>query len=130
MTRYTSLDLIAVGGRLKALRGRLALYQPEVVAEMGVPLRSYQSWEAGSAQTSWDNYKRLATYYSKRLGEEITPEFIMHGPAEVPPTVGLIESPEFRAAVAEAVERELEAQMPAILAKLQNSLVVKSTQAV
>lgn len=75
----TIIDLDAVSKRLQALRSRLSIPQYEVAYEMGFKPRTYQSWEIGEAETSGKNYDKIAKYFSKRLGEEITRDQLLFG---------------------------------------------------
>lgn len=72
------VDRQAVRDRLQGYRGRLALYQEEVAKELGVPRRTFQSWESGEV-LSKRGLGLLASYYSEKLGEEITVEAILYG---------------------------------------------------
>jgi len=74
------IDLDALKNRLKGLRGRLALSQAEAAAEMGVPYRTFQSWENGEVETSEANYERVAGFYKRKLADEtITKTWILYG---------------------------------------------------
>lgn len=46
---------------------------------MGLKLRTFQTWEAGVALTSRENYERIAAFYSEVLGENITCNQILFG---------------------------------------------------
>lgn len=78
------LDLPAISLRLKELRARLSLNQNDLAIEMGVPRRTFQSWENGEVATSEENYDLLAAFYSKKLGEEITRSDILYGVSDLP----------------------------------------------
>lgn len=103
------VDRQALKERLKALRGRLALYQHEVAADMGVPRRTFQSWENVAVErVSETTYSRLASYYSEKLGEKITLEVLLFGPQVAAATVGDLE----------AVRKDLEGQIATLRAQL------------
>jgi DNA-binding XRE family transcriptional regulator len=65
---------IAQGARIKQLRLDLHLTQPAVAERCHVTLRTYQFWEAGDVDPSWENKKALA----KVLGT--TADYINSGP--------------------------------------------------
>jgi len=72
-------DPALLSARLKGLRARTALHQAKVAEELGVPTRTFQSWENGEAMTSHRNYSLIATFYSERLGEKISVESLLYG---------------------------------------------------
>ena len=53
------IDARAVGHRIGLLRARKGLTQYQAAYEIGVPPRTYQTWEAGHCQTSRVNYERI-----------------------------------------------------------------------
>lgn len=73
------VDLNAVKGRLKGLRARLCLSQLEVAVALGVKYRTFQSWEDGVHKTTSANYEKLANFYSKKLGQAITRDWLLFG---------------------------------------------------
>lgn len=92
-------DLTGVRTRLHGLRKELArsrgvrnIAQWRVAQEIdNIPPRTFQSWENGEVETDGDNYAKIAAWYSKQLGREITKNYILYGsdeepaPVEVPP---------------------------------------------
>ena len=80
-----------ISERIKALRERRGLTQPQVAERVGVQNRTYQNWEAGGG-TSGDNYERLAevlgvSYDYLVIGESATPP-----PADILARLARIES--------------------------------------
>lgn len=71
--------------------------------QTGFPLRTIQSWEAkkNPVQTSRANYERMAAFYSEKLGEEITVDFLLAQED------GAADPEAFEAAVMEIVDRRL-----------------------
>lgn len=78
-------ELEKVSERLKALRKRTGLNQYEVAEGINKPHRTFQSWEGGKVETSKENYGLLADFYSERLGETVTTNWILFGQNEEPP---------------------------------------------
>ena len=66
-------ELAAQADRIRELRERRHLTQPEVADAVGVSLRGYQLWEAGDSDPGPRNLKALAAFF------EVSPEFISHG---------------------------------------------------
>lgn len=76
---------------------------------MGVPRRTFQSWENVAVErVSETTYSRLASYYSEKLGEKITLEVLLFGPQVAAATVGDLE----------AVRKDLEGQIATLRAQL------------
>jgi hypothetical protein len=65
-----------------------ACWQPPAArgsARDQVPPRTFQSWENAEVETDRENYKRVAAYYSRKLGEKITANWILFGQDTEPP---------------------------------------------
>lgn len=70
--------------RLNAREGR-RVTQYEIAEALNVPHRTFQSWEGGKVETEGENYDLMAAFYSERLGEPITRNWILFGSDEEPP---------------------------------------------
>lgn len=112
-------DLDAVRFRLKYMRGRLGLSQEDTAREMGVPPRTFQSWENGEVITAESNYERLAEFYSRKLGEEINCNVILYGTPERP----LPESKSHNSADLLAMELRLRREMDRRISALRAELL-------
>lgn len=84
-------DLEQVATRLKSLRHDLqkktgeAWIQQDVAEAVKVPLRTFASWEGGEVENrDGEGYKRLARFYSRKLGRKVSWQWIVFG-AETPP---------------------------------------------
>lgn len=83
-------DLAKVSERLHDLHRRLDLAegrhvtQYEIAEALGIPHRTFQSWEGGKVETDGHNYERIANYYSEKLGEAVTKNWILFGSDEEP----------------------------------------------
>lgn len=84
-------ELPDLSQRLKDLRKELERKRGErvpqyvVAKEAGdIPPRTFQSWENGEVETEGENYQKLARYYTRVLGREITRNFILYGQEEPP----------------------------------------------
>lgn len=115
MPEHLPVDLALVSTRLKALRARVALYQHEVAGAVGIPPRTYQSIENGEVQSAEANYAKLATYYSKQLGEEITVHHLLHGEQD-------FAEQELRR-LASALRKEMRAEMDERLSALREEML-------
>jgi len=73
------VDLRSIAKRLRELRARVALTQFELAAEVGIKPLTFQTWEEATSETSPENYARLARWYSERLDEKISWEWIFFG---------------------------------------------------
>jgi len=118
-----SVDLEKVSERLKGFRARVALTQAEVAAELGIPKRTFQSWENGVVETSAENYELLAKHWSDQLGEVITRDWIMFGVASVSAPEPVLEAAleKMHQATREAIEairKEAEDRHQALRAEL------------
>ena len=73
----------AISARIKELRERRGLTQPQVATALDVSLRTYQNWEAGGG-TSGEHYERLA----ELLG--VSYDYLMTGGEMMPPTADVL----------------------------------------
>jgi len=73
----------AISARIKELRGRRGMTQPQVADAVDVSLRTYQNWEAGGG-TSGENYERLGEV----LGASY--DYLMTGGDVMPPTADVL----------------------------------------
>ncbi len=109
-----------ISARIKALRERRGLTQPQVAERLGMAskLRTYQNWELGGG-TSHDNYERLAEI----LG--VSYDYLLTGAESSPPAddilarldAGASEAAGLREAV-EALREELRATRTELLAEI------------
>lgn len=58
-----ALEQRAIGRRIAELREDRRLTQPVVADRVGVSLRGYQKWEAGTAAPGWGNLEKLANVF-------------------------------------------------------------------
>lgn len=59
-----ALEQRAIGRRIAELREDRRLTQPVVADRVGVSLRAYQKWEAGTSAPAWRNLEHLAEVFS------------------------------------------------------------------
>jgi transcriptional regulator with XRE-family HTH domain len=112
-----------VSARLKELRKRTGMKQYDVANALKEPPRTFQSWELAEVETDRQNYEKIARFYSRRLGEKITADWILFGQSErpAPNTPDLIEtfsdgdSIEERLARIEARQKEMSIKLDALL---------------
>lgn len=132
-------DLSQVKSRLKGLHkelerregGRVTQY--EIAEALGVPHRTFQSWEGGQVETEGKNYDKIAAFYSERLDRPITRNWILFGQDDEP---GPVETMPASAnpsldAVAEAVEElklEMSAMKTELLAEIAKVQVAQGAQ--
>lgn len=79
-------DPAQVRSRMKLLRDRAGLKQYEVAAGINEAPRTFQSWENAEVETGKANYEKVARFYTKKLKEKISANWILFG-QEVPPAV-------------------------------------------
>lgn len=107
-------DLEKVGTRLRELREELAQKEgrqwrmQDVVEANNLALRTYAAWEGGENENQGgEGYKKLARFYSRKLGRKITWQWIVFGVEEAPAKA---ETPDLMGALSPATGRaELEA---------------------
>lgn len=58
-----ALEQRAIGRRIAELREDRRLTQPVVADRVGVSLRAYQKWEAGTSAPAWRNLEQLAEVF-------------------------------------------------------------------
>lgn len=59
-----ALEQRAIGRRIAELREDRRLTQPVVAERVGVSLRGYQKWEAGTTAPAWRNLEQLAEVFN------------------------------------------------------------------
>jgi transcriptional regulator with XRE-family HTH domain len=103
-----------ISERIKALRERRGLTQPQVAREVGAELRTYQNWESGGG-TSHENYERLAEV----LG--CSYDYLVTGAEVSPPAEDILSRLD---AIDEAVDEQTAklAELVAVVSALQSDL--------
>lgn len=83
-----------VRARMKELRKRAGNpSQYDVAHDLSVPPRTFQSWENAEVETDRANYEKVARYYSRKLKEKVSANWILFGTDDAPalPTPDLME---------------------------------------
>jgi hypothetical protein len=79
-------DPVHVRQRMKELRKRAGNpSQYKVADDLRVPPRTFQSWENAEVETDRRNYDKVAAYYTKKLKQKVTTNWILFGQDEEPP---------------------------------------------
>lgn len=87
-----------VKARMKRLRARYAdevgrkVTQYEIAGDLGVPHRTFQSWENAEVETDKANYEMVAKFYSRKLKEKITANWILFE-CDAPPPLRIAPPP-------------------------------------
>ena len=127
-------DLKQVSERLKGLHKELERVDGrkwthyELAQKMGIPPRTFQSWENGEVENSdGKGYDKMARFYSRKLGRKITRQWIVFGeiPATKPPTespLDALSGPNGSTALAEQV-----AELQSETAELRSELALVRT---
>ena len=74
-----------VRSRMKELRklaGNPSQY--DVAHDLNVPPRTFQSWENAEVETDKGNYEKVARYYTRKLKQKVTANWILFGQDEAP----------------------------------------------